>query len=669
MAEKTISIKINVDDKSLNQLEGDLKGINNQIQELETTSTKLSFDQKFEAAEGALKLFTGAVSSAVGAIGLLGIESKVFDEYERYALATINFTRGLVDMADGFNKLRKSTVLANVAIAANTLLTTVATAVTKGLGFAVNTTTLSFKALKVAIASTGIGLLIVGIGFLIEKLMSASSETDKLAGETDKLAKAQEGVIKSMSKAFRVEQMVNTSRNAQRGMEIADLELIGGKEKEIAEIRRKAHEDQKEFLQEQIEAQSEIAQLQLSPGDYVYSKEQRDEALDSRRSLLVELSQLQADFYVKGVQEEIAVNKESQRIAEEAADKEVERLKELQEERTKTILDIRLAEVSSVEQVRKLEFNNLDEYYTELINRAKKHGLDTISLENARLTNLKTLKTAFTVQDLQKQRAYEEELQAIQVSSNDFLIQLYETQTLFVQENSNVRRNLIQLNYEFEIDLLGQRETSELAIINERLLLEQITQDQHDTLMLQKREEYQLARLALDTYTNNESARVNQDADDAILNSKLNLFNSLAVGFGNLSLLLKENSKEAKAAALIQIAINTALGFVQGLDIAQKSAAGTGPAAAFAFPIFYAAQIAAVIGAAAQAKRVISSGKSTSSSSTPSTSSPSSGRNNLPADAPITPVVQPTVRTYVLTGDVTSAQEAEAKLNARRNVG
>jgi len=662
MAEKTISIKINVDDKSLNQLEGDLKGINNQIQELETTSTKLSFDQKFEAAEGALKLFTGAVSSAVGAIGLLGIESKVFDEYERYALATINFTRGLVDMADGFNKLRKSTVLANVAIAANTLLTTVATAVTKGLGFAVNTTTLSFKALKVAIASTGIGLLIVGIGFLIEKLMSASSETDRLT-------EAQENNIKSINKSAKVREKVNTAVNAQRGMEIADLELIGGKEKEIAEIRRKAHEDQKEFLQEQIEAQSEIAQLQLSPGDYVYSKEQRDEALDSRRSLLVELSQLQADFYVKGVQEEIAVNKESQRIAEEAADKEVERLKELQEERTKTILDIRLAEVSSVEQVRKLEFNNLDEYYTELINRAKKHGLDTISLENARLTNLKTLKTAFTVQDLQKQRAYEEELQAIQVSSNDFLIQLYETQTLFVQENSNVRRNLIQLNYEFEIDLLGQRETSELAIINERLLLEQITQDQHDTLMLQKREEYQLARLALDTYTNNESARVNQDADDAILNSKLNLFNSLAVGFGNLSLLLKENSKEAKAAALIQIAINTALGFVQGLDIAQKSAAGTGPAAAFAFPIFYAAQIAAVIGAAAQAKRVISSGKSTSSSSTPSTSSPSSGRNNLPADAPITPVVQPTVRTYVLTGDVTSAQEAEAKLNARRNVG
>jgi ribosomal protein S13 len=662
MAEKTISIKINVDDKSLNQLEGDLKGINNQIQELETTSTKLSFDQKFEAAEGALKLFTGAVSSAVGAIGLLGIESKVFDEYERYALATINFTRGLVDMADGFNKLRKSTVLANVAIAANTLLTTVATAVTKGLGFAVNTTTLSFKALKVAIASTGIGLLIVGVGFLIEKLMSASSETDKLT-------EAQENNIKSINKSAKLREKVNTATNAQRGMEIADLELIGGKEKEIAEIRRKAHEDQKDFLQEQIEAQSEIAQLQLTPGDYVYSKEQRDEALDSRRSLLVELSQLQADFYVKGIQEEIAGNKESQRIAEEAADKEIERLKELQEERLKTIQDITQAEVSSVEQVRELEFDTLDEYYTELINRAKKHGLDTISLENARLTNLKTLKTAFTVEDLQKQRAYEEELQAIQVSSNDFLIQLYETQTLFVQENSNVRRNLIQLNYEFEIDLLDQRETSELAIINERLLLEQITQDQHDTLMLQKREEYQLARLALDTYTNNESARVNQDADDAILNSKLNLFNSLAVGFGNLSLLLKENSKEAKAAALIQIAINTALGFVQGLDIAQKSAAGTGPAAAFAFPIFYAAQIAAVLGAAAQAKRVISSGKSTSSSSTPSTSSPSSGRNNLPADAPITPVVQPTVRTYVLTGDVTSAQEAEAKLNARRNVG
>jgi hypothetical protein len=73
----------------------------------------------------------------------------------------------------------------------------------------------------------------------------------------------------------------------------------------------------------------------------------------------------------------------------------------------------------------------------------------------------------------------------------------------------------------------------------------------------------------------------------------------------NLKALFKTASDGAKTAALVDIAVNTALGFVQGLDIAQKSAKATGPAAAFAFPAFYATQIASVLGAAKQAKDVL----------------------------------------------------------------
>jgi hypothetical protein len=41
------------------------------------------------------------------------------------------------------------------------------------------------------------------------------------------------------------------------------------------------------------------------------------------------------------------------------------------------------------------------------------------------------------------------------------------------------------------------------------------------------------------------------------------------------------------------------------LVIAQKSASATGPAAAFAFPVFYATQLAAVLGAASKAKNIL----------------------------------------------------------------
>jgi len=44
------------------------------------------------------------------------------------------------------------------------------------------------------------------------------------------------------------------------------------------------------------------------------------------------------------------------------------------------------------------------------------------------------------------------------------------------------------------------------------------------------------------------------------------------------------------------------------LRIAQQSAQATGPGAAFAFPIFYATQVAAILSAASRAKAILSSG-------------------------------------------------------------
>jgi len=77
---------------------------------------------------------------------------------------------------------------------------------------------------------------------------------------------------------------------------------------------------------------------------------------------------------------------------------------------------------------------------------------------------------------------------------------------------------------------------------------------------------------------------------------------------GELSGLFRENSKAAKVAALAEIAATSALAFIQGLDIAQKSAKATGPGAAFAFPIFYASQVASILGAINQAKSILKGG-------------------------------------------------------------
>jgi len=102
-----------------------------------------------------------------------------------------------------------------------------------------------------------------------------------------------------------------------------------------------------------------------------------------------------------------------------------------------------------------------------------------------------------------------------------------------------------------------------------------------------------------------------QDAKDKMVQATRDAVTALGAMF-------KEGSDAAKAAALVDIAIGTGVGFINALDIAQKGAKATGPAAPFAFPIFYASQIAAVLGAANKARAILKSGKGGGSASAPS---------------------------------------------------
>ena len=166
---------------------------------------------------------------------------------------------------------------------------------------------------------------------------------------------------------------------------------------------------------------------------------------------------------------------------------------------------------------------------------------------------------------------------------------------------------------------------------------------------------------------------------DALLKARMALAAGIGDAIGALGALFKEGTAASKTAALAEIAINTALGFTNALDIAQKSAKGTGTAAAFAFPIFYATQIAAVLGAIGAAKNILSKvpgGSGGGSTSKPtSMGAPSGIPTGTSYGAPdlsfgFSGGNQSTaVQAYVVTGDVTTGQQAEAQLRRRRTLG
>lgn len=161
------------------------------------------------------------------------------------------------------------------------------------------------------------------------------------------------------------------------------------------------------------------------------------------------------------------------------------------------------------------------------------------------------------------------------------------------------------------------------------------------------------------------------------------LVNATSGAIGAIGNLLGESTAASKTAALAQIAIETGLGFVNGLAIAQKSAKATGPGAALAFPIFYATQIAAVLNSVNKAKGILSkvkggggggtatapniprgggsAGASQTQAQSPSFNIVGQGATNQLASAISNQNDKP-IKAYVTSSDVTTAQSMDRNI-------
>jgi hypothetical protein len=184
-------------------------------------------------------------------------------------------------------------------------------------------------------------------------------------------------------------------------------------------------------------------------------------------------------------------------------------------------------------------------------------------------------------------------------------------------------------------------------------------------------------KLAALAQKNNDNAKYEVETRIALQNQ---LVATYAEGIGALGTLFDQGTAASKASALAEIAVNAGLGFANGLRIAQQTAAGTGPAAAFAFPIFYAQQVAAVIKAVGSARNILKQVKGGGNGGAISAPSVSRAAPNTPGlsaqtqlqlqnQQAINNMGNQSMRAYVLNSDIRNNNQRNAYLQRNSRIG
>jgi hypothetical protein len=282
MAEKVVldvEIETGGSQKSLSDLEKEVKSLNSQLKEVPVGSEvfkELAQDindvnEEIMNANESMQTLSGdeladqfaslggSVGEAIGGFALLGGEGGALQETIgniENAIGTAMAFKGTFDSLNASRKIfndliKKSSILTAI----NTKATKIATVVQKLFTGSVNTTTKGFKLLRGAIIATGIGALVVAVGLLIANF-------DKLKEAINGVSSAQKDNLENQQKAIDLADERLNSISEQENI----LKLQGKSEREILNLKINATDQaikerrirlgmQREILNSQIEAE------------------------------------------------------------------------------------------------------------------------------------------------------------------------------------------------------------------------------------------------------------------------------------------------------------------------------------------------------------------------------------------------------------------------------
>jgi hypothetical protein len=406
---------------------------------------------------GALQGAASGFSLVQGAMGLVGVESGDVEK----ALLKVNSAMALAQGVEGVRM-------------AIPLFTGLATAIkTSVVG--------AFSTLKGAIASTGIGLLVVALGGLI---YAVDEYNDQLDEEIDKTKKANEANKKYLDTLNEVISQREKERNSRKGglndlqREIDLLKAKGGSELEI-------------FNKSKELTRKEIDNLKIRYYSYDQTKKaERDAALETYELLkdLKGKEEIQdAEFYKNQKEKQAQRNKEANDKAKESAQERLRIQNEANQNRVKfendllkSIEDLENEYFDSKKNLQDLEVQKVREKYFTIIEQAKGFNQDITTLEKARDEEIQKINQKYIDEansyKLKSENDLAERLAQITQANYDAMLTAQQLELTAVNDKYFELENLAINNAEAlaEIEIA---KTNDLAKINEKYRKEQAQKD------------------------------------------------------------------------------------------------------------------------------------------------------------------------------------------------
>ena len=508
---------------------------------------------------GALSAATSGFAVLQGAMGTFGQESEFVQEAMLKVQSAMAIQQGIQGIKEAIPAMKAlgSTIM-STGVAQNIL-----TAAQSVYTFVVGTSTGALKLFKIALAATGIGLIIIA-------LVAAADAMGMFGDATDDTAQSEEELAAAIEKTNT--QISNRKQAAKEGMEIVDnmtkqniinAKLAGKSEEEIAELMKGGSKKRLEVLEQEMRDSKEMFNKYSKEGDikqYEAALTSFKEASSEVTKYKLELAEADADALVQQREDEKKNYQDRVQDAKEFAKKRLDA--------QRLIEDLRIELIES-DFDREIELNNAK--YQRLIEDTKTN--ESLTQEerikiidyynNLQVTKETEIRNAKSEED---RLALEEKLR-VQYEKEDEQYKLL--QELRSTDKENEIASLVE---EYELKF-------ELAIGNHELEMELMIQQKEDIAAIE--EEYRLRDLEAEKAASDEKKRLAQEEFDrkiGLAEGYANSVNSLAGNIFAISNNLgaqDEKSKEARAKRQfnVQKALNLSLAVIDGVKAVQASLA------------------------------------------------------------------------------------------------